>query len=422
MGAPTRRHRRIRTVRLPALGLSLLFSTLAISTVSTTALTGAAEAKAPGATYCFYRTCHRVKTLAETRALVGSDLTLSASYYDDCRRDRLNPCGLTSSGERFDPSSPNNAASPILPDGTKVLVWSPESGEAAVLRINNAGPYWGNRKLDVSRATAKHLGFAGRGVARLKVRVLEAPSRAEATYRKNRRYEPVAGALGAYAGLDAAAAGMTALAGLEAVASAMLAPLGSNAGITADGGMTRPAGIDVAMLDTGIATDGSDAAAEGMASAQRTETAAAEFRRLLVSLSDVEGAASEPLKVAAAVGAPARARTIHRAAQHRRVASAVTVSRTARDRVAGTGTTHRAWRKPPRAMAVASAEPRRKRDLASVAVGRPEVVSKWSVIGPRDASAFKRASRQAVAIPGTISRGSKLTQKRVQLKTARKAV
>jgi rare lipoprotein A len=72
-----------------------------------------ADAKTPGATYCFHRVCHRVKTIAETVQAVGQTVTLKASFYDDPRRDRFNPRTETSSGERFRPDAPDNAASPI---------------------------------------------------------------------------------------------------------------------------------------------------------------------------------------------------------------------------------------------------------------------------------------------------------------------
>ncbi len=184
-----------------------------------------AEAKGPGRSYCFYKTCHRVKTIAETQALIGKDIKLIASHYDNCRRDRFNPCGLTSSGERFASESPDNAASPILPDGTIALVWSKYTRQAVVLRINNAGPYWGNRKLDLSRAAARKLGIGG--VGEVTLRVLKAPTAAEARYVKNRVYERVPGPIGEFASLDAAHAAMsvmvaqgqpktTALAGLAA--------------------------------------------------------------------------------------------------------------------------------------------------------------------------------------------------------------
>lgn len=207
---------------------------LAIATISgvTAPLVAAtaATAKTPGKTYCFYKKCHRVKTLAETQALVGKDLTLTASFYDSCKRDRYNPCGLTSSGERFNADRADNAASPDLPDGTIALVWSKATGQAVVLRINNAGPYWGNRKLDLSRAAARKLGV--KGVGQVKLRVLKAPTRAEARYSKNRVYERVPGPIGQFASVDHAygaigvmvaqgKAGTTALASIPGLAPAV---------------------------------------------------------------------------------------------------------------------------------------------------------------------------------------------------------
>jgi peptidoglycan lytic transglycosylase len=219
---------RIKSSRLLPYACSLnvlipLFTTV----LASLALVGSerAGAKTPGSTYCFYGKCHRVKSIAETEALVGSDETLSASFYDDCKNDRYNPCGLTSSGEVFRPHAPDNAASPIYPDGTTLLVWAPDTKEAAVIRVNNAGPYWGNRKLDVSLATAERLGFKSRGVAKLKVRVIDAPGKVEATYKKYRTYDRVPGYIGQYESLDAAHAGMAAFMGLEAIASSALSPL-----------------------------------------------------------------------------------------------------------------------------------------------------------------------------------------------------
>jgi rare lipoprotein A len=186
-----------------------------------------AQAKSPGRTYCFYRTCHRVKSIAETQDLVGRDMTVVASHYDSCKKDRFNPCGLTSSGEPFLPGRADNAASPILPDGTIALVWSKSSNEAVIVRINNAGPYWGNRKLDLSRAAARKLGIGGVGAVTL--RVLRAPTPQEARYSRNRRYVPVPGPIGAFASIDEAHAAVSimvaegnpsvvALAGLPAAA------------------------------------------------------------------------------------------------------------------------------------------------------------------------------------------------------------
>ncbi len=191
-------------------------------------VSGVAVAKTPGSTYCFYGKCHRVKTLSETQALVGKEVSLHTSHYDSCRRDRYNPCGLTSSGEPFFADRADNAASPIYPDGTKLLVWSQQSNEAAVIRVNNAGPYWGNRKLDVSRALARKLGFEHRGVAKLQVRVLSAPTRAEARYKRNRRYAKVQGPIGKFANLDEAEKGLAVLLAFEAMTTAFMAPAGGS--------------------------------------------------------------------------------------------------------------------------------------------------------------------------------------------------
>lgn len=184
-----------------------------------------AEAKTPGSTYCYHGTCHRVKTIAETKALVGVEETITASHYDDCSRDRFNPCGLTSSGERFHPDRADNTASPIYPDGTTLLLWNPDTERALVVRVNNAGPYWGNRKLDLSRAAAEKLGFEGRGVAKLRVRVVKAPEPEEAKYVRNRNYPPVPGDIGNYDSLAQAETGMAVAMALQATAASPLAPV-----------------------------------------------------------------------------------------------------------------------------------------------------------------------------------------------------
>jgi len=173
---------------------------LAVATVPT------AEAKSPGSRYCFHGLCHRVGTLAQTDTLVGWRGYLLASYYDSCEFDRLNPCGLTSSGAVFRPDLPDNAASPLLPDGTVILAYNPKTGDASVLRITNAGPYSGKRKLDVSRGAAEKLGFHKQGVAALVISVLKSPTQAEASYVRKRVYSAVPGYLGRFETVDIALA------------------------------------------------------------------------------------------------------------------------------------------------------------------------------------------------------------------------
>lgn len=188
------------------------------------ALPQAAIAKTPGHEYCFHGTCHTVKTIEETRRLVGVMTKLKASFYDDPKSDRYNPSNLTSSGEYFHADKPDNAASPIYPDGTKLLVWHPGSGKALMVRVNNAGPYWGDRKLDLSRAAAEKFGITHSGVATLHVQVVEAPTKAEATYRRGRSYPPVKGYIGQFASLDAAASGLVASPAIRLAADETVKP------------------------------------------------------------------------------------------------------------------------------------------------------------------------------------------------------
>lgn len=179
-----------------SVGVVLIVGTAAFPTI--------AQAKSPGSKYCFHGYCHRVGTLSQTDTLVGWRGYVLASYYDSCRRDRLNPCGLTSSGAVFRPDLPDNTASPLLPDGTVILAYNPKTGDASVLRINNAGPYSGKRKLDVSRATAEKLGFRKQGVTGLVISVLQSPTKAEARYVRKRVYAPVPGYIGKFKTADAA--------------------------------------------------------------------------------------------------------------------------------------------------------------------------------------------------------------------------
>ena len=203
------------------------------------------EAKTPGKTYCFLGFCHRVLTLDETRALVGKRTIQSTSNYDDCSRDRFNPCGLTSSGAVFRADRADNAASPIYPDGTVILVRHPKTQKAAALRVNSAGPYHHKRLLDVSHAAAQVLDFARQGVANLEVQILQAPSKAESSYRRNRVYTPVPGYLGRFASLDLANTAYASLTGAPtAVASLSMGtvaggPLTGAAGSIAGNGIER---------------------------------------------------------------------------------------------------------------------------------------------------------------------------------------
>ena len=211
-----------KRVRLACIAsIASAFAAVAIPATMTTPV----EAKTPGKTYCFVGKCHRVKTIEETPRWSASKSRSPPLITTTAARTAYNPCGLTSSGERFHPDRPDNTASPIYPDGTQLLVWSPENKRALVVRVNNAGPYWGNRTLDLSRAAAEKLGFEGEGVAKLKVRVIKAPEVAETKYVENRNYDPVPGDIGQYASLDDAQRGMAVVLAFKATTGSPFAPV-----------------------------------------------------------------------------------------------------------------------------------------------------------------------------------------------------
>ena len=98
------------------------------------------------------------------RAIAGG----RASYYG--RELAGNP---TASGEPFDPSG-YTAAHRTLPLGTRVRVTLAKTGESVVVRVNDRGPFHGDRVIDVSRAAADEIGLTRRGTAEVELERLPA--------------------------------------------------------------------------------------------------------------------------------------------------------------------------------------------------------------------------------------------------------
>lgn len=156
----------------------------------------AALSKAPGATWCYRGVCHRVRTIGETQQDVGQTARLSTSFYDDPRFDRMNTGTYTSNGEAFDANNPGRVASAHFPDGTELLLRNPENGQTSHVRVNDFGPFYRDRLLDVTRRVARDLGFLKRGIAELEVTVIAAPASGESRYRRNRKMPPARGNIG----------------------------------------------------------------------------------------------------------------------------------------------------------------------------------------------------------------------------------
>jgi rare lipoprotein A len=86
-----------------------------------------------------------------------------ASWYGDDFHGRL-----TANGEVFDMAS-LSAAHPTLPMPCYARVTNLGNGKSLIVRINDRGPYHGNRLMDVSSRAAELLEFKGNGVARVRV-------------------------------------------------------------------------------------------------------------------------------------------------------------------------------------------------------------------------------------------------------------
>src|SRR5881392_1433142 len=86
-----------------------------------------------------------------------------ASWYGDDFHGRL-----TANGEVFDMAS-LTAAHPTLPMPCYARVTNLRNGKSLVVRVNDRGPYHGNRLIDVSNKAAELLEFKGNGVAKVRV-------------------------------------------------------------------------------------------------------------------------------------------------------------------------------------------------------------------------------------------------------------
>src|ERR1700730_7010865 len=86
-----------------------------------------------------------------------------ASWYGDDFHGRL-----TANGEVFDMES-LTAAHPTLPMPCYARVTNLGNGKSLIVRVNDRGPYHGNRLIDVSNKAAELLEFKGVGVARVLV-------------------------------------------------------------------------------------------------------------------------------------------------------------------------------------------------------------------------------------------------------------
>ncbi len=78
----------------------------------------------------------------------------------------------TASGEKFN-THDLTAAHPTLPFGTKLRVTNVSTGRSVMVRVNDRGPYVAGRVVDVSYSAANALGMVDRGLASVKLDVVQ---------------------------------------------------------------------------------------------------------------------------------------------------------------------------------------------------------------------------------------------------------
>jgi rare lipoprotein A len=117
------------------------------------------------------------------RYLVGEPYEVAGwKYYprEDPSYDKVGPASwygpqfnrrMTSNGEWFDMDY-LSAAHPTLPLPSYVKVTNLENGRAVVVRVNDRGPFVGDRIIDMSRKSAEVLGFKQKGRANVRVQYL----------------------------------------------------------------------------------------------------------------------------------------------------------------------------------------------------------------------------------------------------------
>jgi len=93
--------------------------------------------------------------------------TGKASWYGDWHHGKK-----TASGEKFDKNE-YSAAHRTLPLGTEARVTNLDNGKTVDVTVNDRGPYKPGRVIDLSEAAANELDIKDKGVARVKIEVVE---------------------------------------------------------------------------------------------------------------------------------------------------------------------------------------------------------------------------------------------------------
>jgi rare lipoprotein A len=96
----------------------------------------------------------------------------------------------TANGEHFRPDAITGAHT-TLPLPSYVEVTDLDTGKRIIVRVNDRGPFRRDRILDLSRGAASELGMRGRGVAPVRVRVVQPSEQDRARLREGKPARPL---------------------------------------------------------------------------------------------------------------------------------------------------------------------------------------------------------------------------------------
>lgn len=104
--------------------------------------------------------------IKKTERYIGTIQMGRASWYGPGFHGRK-----TASGERFNQYA-MTAAHRSLPLGCLVEVTNKKTGDSVIVKINDRGPFHGNRVLDLSKGAAAKIGLIKAGVGQIELKVL----------------------------------------------------------------------------------------------------------------------------------------------------------------------------------------------------------------------------------------------------------
>lgn len=125
----------------------------------------------------FIATCLLVSPIGKDQLAVGSTNVVPRHGFVGPRLDQASWYGewhhgrTTANGEQFDMFA-LTAAHRSLPFGTLLRVTDFRTGRFVIVRINDRGPYWEDRSLDLSYGAAEQLGIVDKGTARVRIDVV----------------------------------------------------------------------------------------------------------------------------------------------------------------------------------------------------------------------------------------------------------